>query len=150
MNIMYLIPFLLYPLDAFNEDCTLSPSSVQKSSTENPVQAKRSLIKSNSSVERGWEHALNQSVTDARQERSLGITIISISILFVICQSVKIVPTFYEIFFCNPKLQNVESGEKPTRICETTEVIDKFIRYEGIVKIFNQHIQITLFIFIKE
>ena len=40
----------------------------------------------------------NQALADSRQERSLGVTIISISALFVICQSVKMVPTIYEIF----------------------------------------------------
>ena len=71
----------------------------------------------------------NQALTDSRQERSLGITIISISALFIICQSVKMVPTIYEIFLCNRKPQKLHSGESHPTFCETTDVIDRFIRY---------------------
>ena len=70
----------------------------------------------------------NQALADSRQERSLGVTIISISALFVICQSVKMVPTIYEIFLCNRKPQKLHSGESHQTFCETTDVIDRFIR----------------------
>ena len=70
----------------------------------------------------------DQLIADCRQERSLGITIISISVLFVICQSVKMVPTIYEIFLCNRKPQKLHSGESHPNVCETTDVIERFIR----------------------
>ena len=69
-----------------------------------------------------------QSIAESRQERSLGITLIVISVLFVICQSVKMVPTVYEIFFCSPNVQNLQLGQDPQKICETTDIINKFIR----------------------
>ena len=68
------------------------------------------------------------NIADSRQERSLGVTIASISVLFVICQSVKLVPTVYEIFICNPNFENMHFGQDPQKICQTTDIINKFIR----------------------
>jgi hypothetical protein len=38
----------------------------------------------------------------ARQKReaNLGIVLVSISVLFIVCQSVKIIPDVYEVFTC--------------------------------------------------
>ena len=65
---------------------------------------------------------------DSRQERSLGITIVAISVLFVICQSVKMVPTFYEIFLCNPEVQRMYYNEGEQEVCKSTKLIETFIR----------------------
>ena len=35
-----------------------------------------------------------------RREANLGIVLISISVIFIICQSVKIVPDLYEMIYC--------------------------------------------------
>ena len=79
-------------------------------------------------VRTGQDSLQSLNVADSRQERSLGITIASISVLFVICQSVKLVPTVYEIFICNPNFENMHFGQSPQKICQTTDIIDKFIR----------------------
>ena len=36
-----------------------------------------------------------------RQEHKLGILLVAISILFILCQSFKIIPDLYEIMFCS-------------------------------------------------
>ena len=43
-----------------------------------------------------------ESEMTARQQReaNLGIVLISISVMFIICQSVKIIPDVYEVLFC--------------------------------------------------
>ena len=87
-----------------------------------------SLQNCSNSINGGNTDINDQLLADCRQERSLGITIISISVLFVICQSVKMVPTIYEIFLCNRKPQKLHSGESHPTFCETTDVIDRFIR----------------------
>ena len=40
-----------------------------------------------------------------RQEHKLGILLVSISVLFICCQSFKIIPDIYEIMFCYDKTQ---------------------------------------------
>ena len=83
---------------------------------------------SSNSFNGGSTDFTDQALADSRQERSLGVTIIFISALFVICQSVKMVPTIYEIFLCKQKQQKLHSGESHQTFCETTDVIDRFIR----------------------
>ncbi len=38
-----------------------------------------------------------------KQEHKLGIMLIAVSVMFIVCQSFKMVPDFYEIFFCFDK-----------------------------------------------
>ena len=44
----------------------------------------------------------HQAEMTARQKReaNLGIVLVSISVLFIVCQSVKIIPDVYEVFTC--------------------------------------------------
>ena len=55
-----------------------------------------------------------------QQELSLGLTLVGISVLFILCQSVKILPDLYELF-C----------EKSTRsgACLTTNLNEILTRY---------------------
>ena len=41
-----------------------------------------------------------------RQEHKLGILLVAISILFILCQSFKIIPDLYEIIFCSDSSGN--------------------------------------------
>ena len=78
----------------------------------------------------------DQVHSEALQERSLGLTLIAISILFIICQSVKMVPRLHEMFcdtFQAGTGQNErnfgDGGQQKTTICKTTNVIEHMIRY---------------------
>ena len=53
---------------------------------------------------------------DQRQEHKLGTLLVSISVLFICCQSFKMIPDIYELIFCPP----VEGKEQE---CETTPFI---------------------------
>ena len=77
----------------------------------------------------------DQIHSETLQERSLGLTLIAISILFIICQSVKMVPRLHEMF-CDTfqadtghNERNFEDGgQQQATICQTTNVIDIMIR----------------------
>ena len=55
---------------------------------------------------------------DKNQEHKLGTLLLSISLLFIFCQSFKMIPDIYELIFCPP----TQSEEQP--ICETTPFVD--------------------------
>ena len=62
-----------------------------------------------------------------QEEHSLGIILILMSILFVICQSLKIVPDMYEIIVCKPaaaqeQQSSSEQCEFPPIISQLTEI----------------------------
>jgi hypothetical protein len=40
-----------------------------------------------------------------RQEHKLGLLLLAVSVLFIVCQSFKMVPDLYEILFCSDKSQ---------------------------------------------
>ena len=61
-----------------------------------------------------------------QQELSLGLTLVTISVLFIVCQSVKLVPDMYELF-CSTKgiIRQSSSGHVT---CHSTKFIDTLIR----------------------
>ena len=59
------------------------------------------------------------------QEISLGITLVAVSVLFIACQSVKIVPDLYELIFCGKHTEVKDGG---TMECPSTRAIDGIIR----------------------
>ena len=56
------------------------------------------------------------------QEVSLGITLVSISVLFIACQSVKIIPDLYEMTTCRA------TATGSSLQCPSTQVIETMIR----------------------
>jgi hypothetical protein len=59
-----------------------------------------------------------------KREANLGVVLITISILFILCQSVKIIPDMYEVIYCRLGNQaNLKDGYK----CPTTTIIDNLI-----------------------
>ena len=56
------------------------------------------------------------SLEEQRQEHKLGTLLVSISVLFICCQSFKMIPDIYELIFCPP----VEGKDHN---CETTPFI---------------------------
>ena len=55
---------------------------------------------------------------DRNQENKLGTLLLSISLLFIFCQSFKMIPDIYELIFCPPS----QSEDQP--VCETTPFVD--------------------------
>ena len=53
---------------------------------------------------------------EQRQEHKLGTLLVSISVLFICCQSFKMIPDIYELIFCPPV-------EGEAHECETTPFI---------------------------
>ena len=69
-----------------------------------------------------------------QEEHSLGIILILMSILFVICQSLKIVPDMYEIIVC--KHSNRESEDEP-KFCDFPDVINKLTQLSHLLVCIN-------------
>ena len=69
-----------------------------------------------------------------QQELSLGLTLVTISILFILCQSVKIVPDLYERFCRSKGITSTSISGKVT--CHSTKFIDTLIRWAQTFKIF--------------
>jgi len=112
-------------MSLLGDDSPILDSTAINSSTTNT-----SFVPHNyhGNIEGGHDNVPDSNLADSRQERSLGITIVSISVLFVICQSVKMVPTFYEIFLCNPEVQQMYYNEGEQEVCKSTKLIETFIR----------------------
>ena len=65
-----------------------------------------------------------------QQEISLGLTLVAISILFIVCQSVKLVPDLYEALFCSS-----QSGHDVP--CHGTKLIDGLISLANLFACIN-------------
>ena len=63
-----------------------------------------------------------QQQRQIEQEISLGLTLVGISLLFIICQSVKIIPDLYEMT-CKK-----EEDERSNLQCQSTPFIETLIR----------------------
>ena len=61
-----------------------------------------------------------------QQELSLGLTLVIISILFIVCQSVKLIPDFYELFCSTSGI--VIQSQSGHQTCHSTKSIDILIR----------------------
>ena len=68
----------------------------------------------------------HRMISRQQSELSLGITLVAISILFIVCQSVKLVPDLYELF-CPYEVTSQSTSGNVT--CHSTKLIDTFIRY---------------------
>ena len=67
----------------------------------------------------------HRMISRQQSELSLGITLVAISILFIVCQSVKLVPDLYELF-CPYEVTSQSTSGNVT--CHSTKLIDTFIR----------------------
>lgn len=64
----------------------------------------------------------------ARKEKALGATLIGVSVLFLTCQSVKLIPDIYEGFFCEKGASNY---------CRNTPVINTIISLSNLLMCIN-------------
>ena len=68
-----------------------------------------------------------------QEEHSLGIILIIMSILFIICQSLKIVPDMYEIIAC----KKVDESNNSSQECTFPAVIDKLTQLSHLLVCIN-------------
>lgn len=72
------------------------------------------------------------------QEVSMAVTLVGISMLFICCQSIKLIPDIYEVVYCSGD----ENGSDPSLIqvglrCQTTPLIEKIISFSNLLAVFN-------------
>jgi hypothetical protein len=81
-----------------------------------------------------------------RQEHKLGIMLIAVSVMFIVCQSFKMIPDLYEILFCSDK--SVPCTTTPfIKTCLNLShlLVSKSIKKCGICKV-EYHIRLLLII----
>ena len=69
----------------------------------------------------------HRMVSRQKQELSLGLTLVAISVLFIVCQSVKLIPDLYELFCSSTGITTQSTSGQVT--CHTTITIDTLIRF---------------------
>ena len=72
-----------------------------------------------------------------RQEHKLGILLVSISILFISCQSFKIIPDLYEVMYC---------PERGTENCQVTDFINHCITLSHLLVCFNSSANFVIYL----
>jgi len=75
-----------------------------------------------------------------RQEHRLGILLVGISVLFISCQSFKIIPDVYEVIYC----------EEPSSGCDTTPFISTCISLSHLLVCFNSAANCIMYLLIGE
>ena len=76
------------------------------------------------------ENELDPEMTSRqKREANLGVVLISISILFILCQSVKIVPDLYEVVHCRLRAPQVT--------CTSHVVVDSLIEVSHLLLAIN-------------
>lgn len=70
-----------------------------------------------------------------RQELSLGLTLVTISVLFIVCQSVKLVPDLYELFCSTRGITSQSTSGQVT--CHSTKFIDTLISLANLFACIN-------------
>jgi|FrelakmetLWP11LW_1041352.scaffolds.fasta_scaffold146250_1 hypothetical protein len=102
----------------------------------------------------------------ARQKReaNLGIVLVSISVLFIVCQSVKIIPDVYEVFTCRitsavaaPKAASILTAgadlrgcpEKAADLaplkCPTTPLVDSIVDLSHLLLAINSSANVIIY-----
>jgi len=76
----------------------------------------------------------HRMISRQQNELSLGLTLVAISILFIVCQSVKLVPDLYELF-CPYEVTSQSISGYTT--CHSTKLIDTFISLANLFACIN-------------
>lgn len=77
-----------------------------------------------------------EMTTRQRREANLGIVLVSISVLFILCQSVKIIPDLYEVVTC----RLVKIG-----FCGHNQVIDSLIDISHLLLAINSSVNVIIY-----
>ena len=76
-----------------------------------------------------------------RREANLGIVLVSISVLFILCQSVKIVPDLYEVIYCRIG----DSGLTKEGLCVNNYTIDSIIDISHLFLAINSSVNVIIY-----
>ena len=76
-----------------------------------------------------------------RREANLGIVLVSISVLFILCQSVKIVPDLYEVIYCRIGT----SGLNKDGLCVNNFTIDSIIDVSHLFLAINSSVNVIIY-----
>ena len=109
-----------------SKDCSSCVQSTSRSQSEPKDVLRNKTQKKQPPVQK--KHFLRKQ----QEEHSLGIILILMSILFVICQSLKIVPDMYEIIVCNSA-----EHENTSQACEFPDVIQKLTELSHLLVCIN-------------
>ena len=89
-----------------------------------------------------------------RREANLGFVLMCISIIFIICQSVKIVPDLYEMIYCrigtSGRLeQTTYEGENPDdgHYCRYNDKMDTLIHLSHLLLAINSSVNVIIYMF---
>ena len=75
-----------------------------------------------------------------KREANLGIVLISISVLFIFCQSIKVIPDIYEVITCRFRSSNVSLTK-----CPTTDLMEKLIDISHLLLAINSSANFVLY-----
>ena len=87
------------------------------------------------------------SFTHHQKEKEMTITLVAISLIFVICQSIKLVSDFYELAVCDHfKLH--KNGYDPN--CQNTFIIDVFNHLGKLFSCINSAVNFLIYIVVSK
>ena len=78
-----------------------------------------------------------------RREANLGIVLVSISVLFIICQSVKIIPDVYEIIYCKRPGTSVDNVKNCHH--EDRSVINSLVDVSHLLLAINSSVNVIIY-----
>ena len=87
------------------------------------------------------QHYESEMTAKQRREANLGIVLILISILFIVCQSVKIFPDIYEVLFCRIG----SSGHNAEGHCKNNATIDIIIDVSHLMLAINSSVNVIIY-----
>ena len=86
-------------------------------------------------------HQESDMTAQQRREANLGTVLILISILFIVCQSVKIFPDIYEVLFCRIG----SSGLNSVGNCKNNSAIDIVIDLSHLMLAINSSVNVIIY-----
>ena len=86
-------------------------------------------------------HQESDMTAKQRREANLGTVLILISILFIVCQSVKIFPDIYEVLFCRIG----SSGLNSVGNCKNNSAIDIVIDLSHLMLAINSSVNVIIY-----
>ena len=102
----------------------------------NRAEAIAALNDENNSINTDTEMTSKQ-----RREANLGIVLVSISVMFILCQSVKVIPDCYEVLFCRIGSSGLNSEGQ----CINHAVIDYIIDISHLMLAINSSANVIIY-----
>ena len=105
--------------------------SYEQSSSPTDSRRKSLILNENESLRKESQTSatINCTSTNSKilkpHEVDLGITLVCISLMFIFCQSIKVVPDIYEIIYCD-HFELAQKDNEMERMCTSTTIIDTF------------------------